>query len=221
MFGKSDILTVWVGRNRLSIAGGKIGEPMELVIPETVVSHMEVLDRDGLYALIKEWAQQVPVKGSEIVWVFGPDVYFERVMEESEREQWDSIAVGFLELLPFEEVESKVYLAGNQRRVVAVSGEYYKALRRGFALQGYVTKFEIPAMILGKLGEQGGATKAVVKEVNGRLSALEKQRMMEVGGETKYQVVGEGKKKNSSLSILLAVFGVLLVVLAVMLTRMS
>lgn len=220
MFGQKNIIYIWVGRSGLTVMGGKITEPVNLAIPESAVVNMEVRDRDEVYSVIKEWARQYPAIGQEIVWILGREVCFEKVMGEGELERWESEVVGFLELLPFDEVESRVYTTVSGRLVVAISKDFFQALEKGFALQGYVTKFEIPERLLG-LREGESLNRQVVKEVGSKLASLQKLRLVESerGGMEGAGRLGD-EKKRSSLPVLLGVFGVLLVILVVMLTSM-
>ncbi len=216
MLRNKKIIIVYVKRNELLILGGKFAQVENILIPETVVNHMDVVNIDELYKLIKVWTDKHPVQGQEIVWIFGSETYFEYVLEAKTKEQWESMAVTFLDMLPFEEVESRVYVELEQRRVVAVNGRYYKSLKGGFGLQGYLTRLEIPAFVLGEKVLQGGLNKSVLKLVESKLRELEKQRLVEVGNDWLMKNAGGKPKKKSSLPILIGVFGVLVIIMIVM-----
>lgn len=222
MFGNKNIIVVWVSRRQLILLGGKIAEPQSIVFPENIVADLEVLDQDALYGLIKEWSSRFPAASSELVWIFGPDVYFERVCQESEKQTWDSVVVRFLDLLPFEEVESRTYVTPVGTKVVAVNKSFYTALRRGFALQGYTTRAEIASADLGKDPTPQTLDQDTYDYIVRDLDAVEKNRLVTESSEREspHLPVTE-KKKNSSLPLLITVFAVLLGILGFMILTMN
>lgn len=223
MFGNKNIVVIWVTGRQLVVLGGKITEPQVIAFPENVISNLEIVDQDALYALIKSWTSQHPAAGAMVVWIFGADVYYEHVMAENEKVEWESVVVRFLDLLPFEEVESRVYTSLAGTKVVAINKDFYNSLKRGFALQGYVTKAEIVASELGKLSAAQTLDKNVYAYVLKNLDLIDRNRLvgedMEVSGGVPQPE--EPKKKSSSMPILIVVFVILLGVMGFMLLRMN
>lgn len=220
MFSANNTIVIWVTGRQLTLLGGKIAQPETIVFPPQVVDHLELLDHDALYALVKEWSVKHPAGAGEIVWIFGPDVYFEHVMDETERPVWDSVVVRFLDLLPFEEVESRVYTDTNGTKVVAINKDFYEGLVHAFALQGYTTRAEVVAGEVAKLGMVKGLNSQVVAHVSRNLEALVKGRIVTDENYTEEFKFESGSKPKSSLPLLLSVFGVLIAILGLMIWRM-
>jgi hypothetical protein len=204
------------------IFGGKISTPERLSLPTDIIANLEVLNHDALYTLIKNWAAKFPSTGAEIVWVFGKDVVYEHVMAEEEKTVWESVVVRFLDLLPFEEVESRVYHTVKESKVVAINKDLYNALKRGFALQGYVTRAEIAVTELGEFSTAQSLDAKVAGYIADNLDIIERNRIVkEEMPSVSVNVPIEPTKKKSNLPLLLAVFAVLLGILAYMYLTMS
>lgn len=219
MFGQKNVLVIWVSRSSLEIMGGKIEEPERMVFGEGVIANLEVVNRDAVYAQIKEWTQKRALKEMQIVWIFGQDVFFERVVPVHEKEQDEAEIVRFLELLPFEEVDSRVYVTSESRRVVAVNRKLYKTLKTGFALQGYQTKAEISASLLDeKLVPNRKMSKEVYLQIVTHLSDIVKKRLVEPEPVSADSSAKEESKTKSYLPILVGTFMALLVALILMAT---
>jgi hypothetical protein len=223
MFGSKNIVIIWVSAKQLIVMGGKLAGAQSVPFPENVVSNLEVVDHDALYALIKTWTSAHPIQDGEIVWVFGPDLFFEHIMQDTERAEWDTVVVRFLDLLPFEEVESRVYTTTKGTKVVAINKDLYEALVRGFALQGYTTRAEIAASELGPLSQAPTLTKDVYSYVMKNLDTLSKNRL--TGDSAPVDHVSlptdQPAKKKSTLPLLIGVFALLLGVLGFMILRMN
>lgn len=219
MFGGKNILVVWVSRNQLEILGGKIEEVERIVFPEDVISNLEVLNRDAVYELIKAWTTKKALGGAEIVWLFGQDVFFERSIPIRDQEKDESEIIKFLELLPFEEVDSRVYVTSERKRVVAINRKLYKTLRTGFAIEGFNTKAEIPLSILDEKLVPKGMDKEVYLQVTSHLSDIVKNRLVKPElSATDKKSEKEDSETKSYLPILVGFFMILLVVLIIMLT---
>lgn len=222
MFGTQDILVIWVSNRQLIVMGGKISAPQPIPIPENVISNLEIVDHDALYALIKTWIEAHPFPGAEIVFVFGPDVSYEHVMQESEKDEWETVVVRFLDMLPFEEVESRVYSTVTGKRVVAINKDLYTSLKRGFSLQGYGTKAEITVAELGKLAVATTLSQEVYGYITKNIDEVVKNRLLgdeEITDIPTPSQAAATKSKNN-LKILIPVFVVLLGVLGYMIVTM-
>lgn len=226
MIGKKNLLVIWVGRQSLEIMGGKIIKPEQLVLPTEIVSSLEVQDRDAVYGVVKEWAKERSVHGMEVVWVFSPDVYFELVLGEDDQNNSEEKIIRFLDLLPFEQVESRVYMSyptASEKRVVAINSELYSSLKHAFSLQGYLSKAEISlSMLSSKLQKKQALDKEVYDYVTSHISEIEKRRLVEdaepdvLVGVSKDKTGVKVKKEKTKLPLLIGAFVFLLVVAIVM-----
>jgi len=220
MFGSKNILTIWVSGKQLVMAGGGLTSPETIMLPANVVSNLEVVNHEALYALIKEWTDKHKAMKAEIVWIYGPDVSFEHVMQEGEEKEWDSVVMKFLDLLPFEEVESRTYMNTKATKVVAINRDLDKALKRAFALQGYNSVAEVAAADLTGVDLSSGFTNRVSTYVAKNADKLMRERIVSDSFDSvSIRPPSEEKKKSSSLPLLIGVFAVLLVVLGLMIWR--
>lgn len=217
MFGKRNILIVWVLGNQLVVRSGRASSTDKIIVPNSVVADLEILDQGALNTLIRDWATKHPNMGEEVVWIFGYDVYFEHQMQKGEEEHWGQIVERFLDLLPFEETESRVFGQGGARRVVAINKDYYRGLKEAFEAQGYLTLCEVVASQLAMVPLPKELSAQVMSYVERNLDKLVTQRVVVPGEETvEFEPVESGNKPKSSLPLLLAVFGILLLLLVLL-----
>lgn len=218
MFGQNVWLIILIKAHSLEIYSHGAATPQNLVIPTGIVNHLEIIDRDGLYSLIATWAKSIPYISTDVIWLLSQDVYFEQTFPDAEKDSWDTATVSMLDTVPFEETLSKVYDLAGGRTVIATNQDLISAYTQGFAMQGYATHSVTPAKFQNVTVLDGDTIKRILSNVT-QLSRdslvnpdLDKKSYAktEPAGDKSSQSV----KPKSSLPLLLAVFLVLLAILA-------
>jgi hypothetical protein len=64
MFNQKSVLVLFIDRLGIQLFGGTLQSIVSLQIPETIVKDWEVISKDGLYTLIKQWVKQYSLSGS-------------------------------------------------------------------------------------------------------------------------------------------------------------
>lgn len=212
MFGQKNWLIITIKSHELEIFSHVTLQVSSIPLPINLVNNLEIIDRDGLYGQIAQWAKQFTYQATEIIWLLSPGVIFEDTFPDKERERWDTMTVQFLDAVPFEEVLSHVYSPLEGRNVVATNQDLINALRHGFAVQGYQTKAVIPASLVNATSP---LTEATAKEIISNLSQILAGNMItpDDDHEDPLTVGLPQPKPKSQLPLLLGVFGVLLVIL--------
>lgn len=219
MLGQKNWLVIMVTKNSLQLVG--LGEVKieTILIPPQIINNLEPINKDGLYTLVIDWLKQRPHTSANIIWLLAPEVYFEHTFTSGEQDKIDSETLQFLDIVPFEDVSSRVYnnLDGS-RHIIAVNKELIMSLIQAFALQGYSTKAIVPSKVVG--GE-ATLTSEIEKAALKRASELARESLFttmvpatQVSAATTPVAAGTGEPKpKSQLPLLLGVFGVLLAIL--------
>jgi hypothetical protein len=220
MFNQKSIIVLFIDRNRLQLFGGNLTGIVTLEIPNTVISDLDVISKDGFYTLIKQWVKQYNIVSSQLVLIFSESTYFEKLFSSAEHTQIETDVLKFFDIVPFESIWTKVYAADKGKRAVAISKSLYEAIHQGFSLQGLPTKSVIPAFALGPHAGKHVMDAELGRYVMQNIDVLMKQSLLDtqelsvaVPQEKKDDTVTE--KKNSSLPMLLGAFGFLLLILLV------
>lgn len=209
-------MVILIKPNALDWVTSGMDTPQSIQLPLTVIANLEVLNRDSLYTVISDWAKARTYTTTEVVWLLSQNTYFEQIFPDSEKEKWDSSTVQFLDTVPFEEVISKVYTPVEGRQVVATNKDFVMALIQGFAMHGYNTRAVVPAKFATSETELSGS---VFRSVTNHVADLARDSLVTVERSSApvSNVATKTEKKKSSLPLLLAIFGALLIVLVAVL----
>jgi hypothetical protein len=215
MIGKN-WLVILLSKNSMQLVGLGDEKIQTLPIPGTVISNMEVVNKDALYTLITNWLNNRPHTGAEIIWILAPDICFEHVITSTEQALIDSETLQFLDSVPFEEVLSRVYKPLEWRLIIAVNKDLIMSAIQGFILHAYPTKAVVPGRVLQAEGvlTQEIAQNAVKHAAElGRESLVSAPSPVITAPVQPTNASAQESKPKSQLPLLLGVFGVLLVIL--------
>jgi hypothetical protein len=216
MFGQKNRFIALIGRSSLHIFGDGDNAVQILPLPATIVSNIEVLNKDDLYTLITDWTKQKTYQNTEIIWILSSEICFTHVIENIDQEKIDSETLQFLDTVPFENVISNSYSTSTGKQIIATNQDLVNTFIQGFALHGYVTQSVIPDSVVGI---SSVLTVDNAKAILRRANELKKESMIATNSEVKRSytpppVIGSVEPKpKSSLPLLLSVFVGLLVVL--------
>lgn len=209
MFGQKNWLVILVSTGTLQVVGQKDSSVATLTLPESIISHMEVINKDALYQLITDWLKLRTYTNTEIIWLLSGELCFDHVLTSLDQDKLDSEIVDFLDTIPFEEVASRTYLFGAERRLVATSSALLSALIQSFSLHGYSTRAVVPASLLTA---SRTLTMDLAHQVYKKSNELEALSLIASPPPVSPPQVILSKPK-SSLPLLLSIFGVLLAIL--------
>lgn len=221
MFNQKSLLVLFIDRMGIQIFGGTLPSIVSVQIPETIVKDWEVVSKDSLYSLIKQWVKQYSLTGSQIVFVFSENVYMEKQFLMTEQSQVETEILKFFDMVPYESIWSKVYPVKNGKRAIALNKGFYDGIHQGFLLQGLPTKTIIPAFALGQHEKKHVLDQAlytyIIENVDqlSKFSVLDAQESNVSLAATSIVTPLDPSKKKSSLPLLLSVFGFLLLALGV------
>lgn len=219
MIGKN-WLVIMLSKDSMQLVGLGEEKIQKVMIPPTILSNMEVINKDGLYTLITDWLAHRTHTGAEIIWILTPDICFEHVITSTEQSKIDSETLQFLDTVPFQEVLSRVYKPLEWRLIIAVNKDLIMSMIQGFILHSYSTKAVVPARLLQA---DGVLTEEIAQNAVKRATELSRESLVTapspiIASTTEAEESNESNPKpKSSLPLLLGVFGALVVVLVVVL----
>lgn len=222
MLGKTEVILIWLAPSEVYLLEAGKEEHKSMVVPATIVSDMEVKNKDELYSLIKSWLAEHTYSKEEIVWIVDEQLCFSQTFTTEKNEALDTAVVKFLELLPFTDTYSHVYdTVDGGKQVIAINKSLFDAYRQGFAVQGYETKLVIPESRLPADWQKRGPVKELYTEVQAKLAELTKDNLVEQmffqNEQGVKNIVEDNKKERSQaksqIKLLLSVFALLLLIL--------
>ncbi len=221
MFNQKSLLVIFIDRLGIQLYGTGMTSMVTLQIPENIIKDLEVISKDALYTLIKQWVKQYGLSGFQIIFIFSESVYMEKQFITSDQTQIETDILKFFDMVPYESIWSKVYPMKNGKRAVAISKTFYEGIRQGFLLQGIPTKTVIPAFALGQYDKKRAMDSVLYSYVLDNIEQLSKfsiadvQELNNTTSNLPLTPSSDPSKKKSSLPLLLSVFGFLLLVLGI------
>lgn len=221
MFNNKSIIVLFIDRNRFQFYGANLSGIETLDVPDSSIRDLDVVNRDVLYTLIKQWVKLHTLVSVQLVLIFAETSYFEKVFTLAAPAQLETDIIKFFDEVPFESTITKVHDIPNGKRAVAINKALYEAIRQGFLLQGLTIKGVIPMFALGELGSRHSLDAQVGEYVLKNIDTLLRQSLVDVAEVTVSNIKESGSvhappHKKSSLPILLGVFGILLVIFLIM-----
>ena len=218
MFGQnSPAIVVFVDRNRLQFYGSGLASILVLDIPATIVRDLDVVNRDALYTLVNQWLKQNNLGGRELLFILAPDTYVETPLTTKGESEQETEILQFYDSVPFEELTTKVLTFENGKRAFAINKEYLEAIRHAFLLQGHRVVAAVPALALGTLSAKRWLDAEMGSYVIKHADILREYNVIDFDEQNQATTapISEGAttKTNPRLTIMVSVFGVLLLVL--------
>lgn len=222
MFGtKSPLIICFINRNKLQFYSSGFGQIVAMDIPSTIINNLEVVSRDQLYVLVNQWLKQNSPGGDQLLFILSSSTYFDREIAGNDETGQETEILKFYDLVPFEELTTKVITVSNGKHVFAVNKLYLEAIQHAFYLQGLRVIGIIPVFVLGahavkqQLDPDMGAYVVKHAEVLLPYSVVD---ALESGGSASMNMpVSSAAKSNSRMMVMVSIFGVLLLILIVLL----
>lgn len=215
MFGQKNWIVILLNSNTLQMIAHNETVVTTFPLPSTIISNMEVINKDALYQLVTDWIKQRTYVNSEIIWLLGNELCFEHVITSTDPDKIDSEIVQFLDTVPFEEVMSKTYTAGPVRQLTAVNKILISAFIQAFSLHGYNTRVVVPVRLVST---SDVLTLDLAKLAYKKENELDKNSLFAITPAS--PVVTQSnptvtEKPKSQLPLLLTVFLILLAILGI------
>lgn len=118
---------VYITASKLFWYGEHFSSLMQQVLPQDIMSDLEIMDPDKLAVVVGEFLLHNNVKEGEITVILSTEVTFEKEFIDDNALK-DGLIL-FLDQVPFEKVAHRVYYVNKKIKVVAVNQEYCMALR--------------------------------------------------------------------------------------------
>jgi len=182
-------------------------------IPTDTINDMEIASEEKLSLIVRRLLESNKLAISEIIMVLSLDFTFENEFADDVSENLMEKLKAFQDIVPFENVDSKILKQEKKWKVICVSKDLCDGLRRAFEKMNVsVLGVTSSALLRETFSEmsQGFNPKIVMDKVDAIKLAgfINQEQKNSVSEQAK-----TSKKKGNNLSILLIVFGSLFVIL--------
>ncbi|MFH1832601.1 MAG: hypothetical protein ABH816_00340 [Candidatus Levyibacteriota bacterium] len=213
---KKSTAVLYIEGNRVIFYGGNVSQMLSLDIPLEIVSDVEVLDKEKLFSLISAFVQSNKIEASNLLILLSTMVTFEKDFQEAVLEDLEEEIQKFIDLVPFQDIDSKKIMIGKKCKIVAINKEFCEAFKNAFERLGFSITAVVPTSVLQETIPELSSN----LDLNLVLNKVEfiKQFSILTKQETRKAVKEETQKKEKSKKtlVLSVVVGLSLVVLIVL-----
>ncbi len=191
-----------------------------LVFPNDVVRDLEVVKKESLHILIKDFVSKNQLDPRSISILLADEIVFSKNFSSLDQKVKDDEIESFIDSIPFEE-QSVVKIPNETGTLVAVvNKDYFLSFKKSFEIIGFKGEYVLPAFLFSKIsnvknGQTPEAFEAVIKHINEfRQYNLNQEESVITPGE-KVLISNEVPKDKKRLFVLGGVFAVLIIVLII------
>lgn len=200
---------LYLNRNSVQYFASGGAKSKELRFDEEVVTDLEVKKTDLLNDQIRFFIEQNKISPGHFVTLLSEDVCLVKIFPEGTQETKKEDVKKFLDSVPFENVRSKTYPFEKGFKLYAVNRDYYEIIEAAFEKFGFRADATAPLSMIG----------AQITDKN-IFNKLNLAKQYSFSGQTNYSEMNDEQRelmmRNKRLTVMLGVFGILILVLVLM-----
>jgi len=214
-------LLVFLGRNTVTFFTPKNNFAKALNIPETAVKDLEVVDPNLLGSEIRGFLEKEKISATRTIVIISDPISFTRDIPLSEENKKGILVQDFIDNIPLESPEVKVFKENELNKAVAVNPKYYEVIIESLTAKGFTIFGVVPAIVIPEIRILPAITVDIAKKVIDNFGKIKYQNFVDVTLPAQ-QGVSQGiitkeKPKGPRIWLLLGIFGLMILILVVML----
>lgn len=213
-------IACYIDSNKILFYQGATGSMISLEFPPDVISFLDLVHKEKFEQLIEDFIKQNNIVGGNVILVYSSTAAFEKDFQEDDPTKEDTEIQKFIDLVPFEDVLSKIYKLNKKTKVVAINNRVYESIRIVLEKSNFLVYAVVPASVLSETIPELSQTMDLGTILR-KIDSL-KQYSLITGSEVNNQALEkkpETKKQNKRLYAFGGVFGILLIVLIAMIAN--
>ncbi|KKW00723.1 MAG: hypothetical protein UY33_C0006G0007 [Candidatus Amesbacteria bacterium GW2011_GWA1_48_9] len=139
-----------IARDRLFLCTHTLTDPVVFPFTPTMISDLEIKDKNELDAKLGEFMQKTQIKPSPLVIILAEHIYFHKdfpkVAPPAEEETQK-----FIDSVPFSNVSSKLFHTPDGYRLVVINRDIYEIFEQVFDRLGFQLHSVVPGFVLGAI----------------------------------------------------------------------
>ncbi len=213
----NNIAIIYIDKSRFDYYS--LGSPtaLSLIFPLDTVKDLEIINPPSLNTQIKSFMDQNKITPTPLIIILSENIIFSEDFPQGQVEQQKTEIQKFLDTIPFEKVNSKVFKLEKGTKVVATNQEYYDTIQKAFEKLGSITLAVIPALVLGNINTQNGLDTPTLQSIIEKFELFKQYSLLIPQNSSGKNQEGKTSSllspKNLRLTILLALFLILILIL--------
>lgn len=200
---------------------------LSLDLPETIIKNLELVNKDQLEIYLKDFIEKNKLTSSNLIIIATDEVLFEKKLPDLKVAELQTEVQKFLDNVPVDTPVSKVYKEDGGYKVTVLNSDFATYLKASFINLGYSVEAFIPYFAAVKgLNQTNLSTIDIARSIIRRYESIKPEQFVFAQEEEMptekpaIQTSTAAKKPQAkTLPYLLAVFGFLFIVLAILVVR--
>lgn len=216
-FSEKQIIVCYIDNDKALIYQSTIGSISQINFPLDVISDRELTSREKFEQLIESFLETNKLGKGNVIFIYAPNVTIEKDFPDELAGNKNEEIQKFIDMIPFEEVLSKIYKLNKKTKVVAINQEIYESIKNIFEKKNFLVLGIIPSTVLQETVAELSMNIDLAFIAN-KIYSL-KQYSMVNDGELNNQNAKEKsgfKKQNIRTYVLIIVFVILLFILVIL-----
>ncbi len=209
-------LALYIDANRGIFFGDDLQEAKEIAFPDDIVRDLDLVNKEKLDAYLQAILQTYQIIPSQLTIILADAITFDKDVTELPPERRDEEIKKYLDIVPFQDICSRVYTIEKKAHLVAANNSLIEKIRLFFQKQQFIVTAVVPYSILQEVFP------ALQTDVD--LSFI----LSKIDSFKQYSIITEQSivhptsangqvthKGNKRLFLLVGVFGILIAILIV------
>ncbi len=216
-FSEKQVIVCYIDNNKALIYQSAIGSILQINFPPDVISDQELVNRGKFEQIIESFLEANKLEKGIIIFIYPPGITIEKDFPDELTGNKNEEIQKFIDMVPFEEVLSKIYKLNRKTKVVAINQEIYESMKNIFSNKKFLVLGVIPSTVLQETVEELSKNIDLAFIAN-KIYSL-KQYSIVNEGELSNQNAKEKsglKKQNIRGYVLIIIFVILLFILIIL-----
>lgn len=216
-FSNRQTIVCYIDTNKILFYQGATGSILALEFPPEVLSYLDLLHEGKFVQLIELFLEQNKLEGNSVVLIYSSTAIFEKDFEQTQEGKEDAEIQKFIDMVPFEDVLSKIYKLNKKIKVVALNNRVYESIRTAFEKGKFLIYAVIPVSVLQETFSEL-AENIDLGFILSKIDSVKQYSMINgsVSSNPTLEKKPEAKKQNKRLYVLGGIFGILILILIVL-----
>jgi len=221
-FSEKQTIVCYIDKNKALFYQDMDGSILQMDFPPDIISDQELTGREKLEHLIESFLETNKLGKGNIIFIYAPDITIEKDFPDEPAGNKNEEIQKFIDMIPFEEVLSKIYKLDKKTKVVAINQEIYDSIKNIFAMKNFLVLGIIPSTVLAETVAELSVN-IDLAFISNKIYSLRQYSMVNEGELSNQNTKEKSglRKQNIRMYALIIVFTILLFVLIILVITKS
>ena len=216
-FSEKQTIVCYIDRDKALFYQDVNGSMLQMDFPQDIIFDQELTGGGKLEHLIESFLETNKLGKGNILFIFAPSVTIEKDFPDELAQNKNEEIQKFIDMVPFEEVLSKIYRLNKKTKVVAINHEIYESIKNIFAKKNFLILGIIPSTVLQETFTELSSN-IDLAFIASKIYSLKQYYIVDEGKLINQDTKEKSglKKQNTRMYILIVIFAILLFIFIIL-----